>query len=229
MGDSDRENAVTTDRAAIAALVSDLSWQIDQLPRRGIRDSAGNPYNPSYYKRGLKKAIHDGGLAVPDYLRQCISKPASDGYRKLEDADSMDLACESLVADENKPYAHLFTDADRAAARKRLAPYLAAIEARKAASKERIELREADLPADLDALRALAAAEPDAEHAVAINRAILALSADDVIAMTRLGRAYESLGANEDATRTFQDVLVLDPANAIAKRRIREIEHRQAG
>jgi len=73
------------ERDAIAALVSDLHWQIDQLPRRGIKDSAGNPYNPSYYKRGLQNAIERGGLAVAEYVRGYVYKPPSDGYQKLED------------------------------------------------------------------------------------------------------------------------------------------------
>src|SRR3954454_19090481 len=111
------------DRAAIEALVSDLHWQIDQLKPRGIKDRVGNPYNPSYYKRGLENARARGGRAVADYVRGYLYKPPSDGYKKLEEADSLDLACESLVQDDSKPYAYLFTDADRAAARERLAPH----------------------------------------------------------------------------------------------------------
>lgn len=127
------------DQAAIDALISDLHWQIDQLKPRGIKDAAGNPYNPSYYKRGLDNAIARRGLAVADYVRGFLDKPPSDGYKKLEDADSLDLACESLVADEEKPYAHFFSDADREKARRRLAPHAAAIEARKAERRARIE------------------------------------------------------------------------------------------
>src|SRR3954462_1594695 len=119
------------ERDAIAALVSDLHWQIDQLRPRGIKDSAGNPYNPSYYKRGLQNAINRGGLAVAEDIRRYVYKPPSDGYKKLEEADSLDLACEALVADESKPYAHLFTDGDRAAARSRLAPVTAPLQAGK--------------------------------------------------------------------------------------------------
>lgn len=96
------------DHDATAALVSDLHWQIDQLQPRGIKDKAGNPYNPSYYKRGLTNAIDRGGLAVADYIQRYLYKAPSDGYRKLEEADSLDLACEALVADDSKPYAHLF-------------------------------------------------------------------------------------------------------------------------
>ena len=71
-------------------------------------------------------------------MRRFLYKPPSDGYKKLEEADSLDLACESLVMDANKPYASLFTDADRAAARARLAPHIEAIETRKAEHREAV-------------------------------------------------------------------------------------------
>ena len=135
------------DRDAIAALVKDLHWQIDQLGPRGIKDNGGNPYNPAYYKRGLQNAIDRGELAVADYVRRYVYKSPSDGYKKLQEADSLDLACEALVADAKRPYAHLFTDADRAAASKRLAPHIEAIESRKAASTARINELHAELPA----------------------------------------------------------------------------------
>jgi hypothetical protein len=86
-------------------------------------------------------------LAVVEYVRGYLYKPPSDGYQKLEVADSLDLACESLVADGTKPYAHLFTDRDRAAARRRLAPHAAAIASRKAADNERVEAARAELRA----------------------------------------------------------------------------------
>jgi hypothetical protein len=136
-----------SDRDAVEALVSDLHWQIDQLRPRGIKDNAGNPYTPSYYKRGLDNAIERGGLAVVEYVRRYLYKPPSDGYKKLEDADSLDLTCESLVADEAKPYAQLFSDSDRTAARQRLAPHMEAIETRKAEDRTRIEAARAELRA----------------------------------------------------------------------------------
>ena len=121
------------DGAAVAELVSDLHWQIDQLGPRGIRDKAGNPYNPSYFKRGLRTAIDRGDLAVAQFVRGYLHKDASAGFRKLEEADSLDLSCEALVIDESKPYAALFSDDDRAVARARLAPHIDSIERRKAA------------------------------------------------------------------------------------------------
>lgn len=128
----------------VHALISDLYWQIDQMKPRGIKDAAGNPYNPSYYKRGLQEAIDKGDSEVVAYVRRFLSKPPSDGYKKLEDADSLDLACEALVADADKPYASLFSDADRRTACERLAPYQAAIDARKVEQRARIDAARAE-------------------------------------------------------------------------------------
>jgi tetratricopeptide (TPR) repeat protein len=215
------------DRDAIAALVSDLHWQIDQLAPRGIKDRAGNPYNPSYYKRGLQNAIDRGGRAVADYVRGYLYKPPSDGYGKLEEAHSLDLACEALVADEHKPYAHLFTDEDRAAARARLAPHIEAINARKAARRARIESRTSELPEDLARLRELATAAANPEDAIAINTAILQLAPDEVAAMNRLGRAQAALGSFDEAEQTFRDAIAVDPSNAIAIQRLRDLVRRR--
>jgi len=136
------------EKQAIAALVSDLHRQIDQLRARGIKNRAGDPYIPSYYKRGLDNAMDRGGIAVADYVRGYLNKPPSDGYKKLEDANSLDLACEWLVADADKPYAFLFTDVERDRARARLKPHIAAIEARNAAIKARREEAEAKVQAE---------------------------------------------------------------------------------
>jgi len=215
------------DRDAIAALISDLHWQIDQLRPRGIKDNAGNPYNPSYYKRGLQNAIDRGGLAVAEYVRGYVYKAKSDGYKKLEEADSLDLACEALVADANKPYAHLFTEADRATASKRLAPHIEAIERRKAARSARIDVRHSELPEDVGQLQELAAQATGPEDAIAINTAILRHAPDDVVAMNRLGRAYEAIGLLAQAKQTFQQAIGVDPTNAIAVGRLRDLVRSQ--
>jgi tetratricopeptide (TPR) repeat protein len=215
------------DRDAIAALVSDLQWQIDQLKRRGIKDKAGNPYNPSYYKRGLQNAINGGGLEVAEYVRRYLYRAPSDGYSKLAEADSLDLACEALVADATKPYSHLFDEKDRAAARSRLAPHIAAIERRKSATTERIRGRRSTLPGDLGQLRQHAADANDPEDAIAINAAILEQAPDDSAAMNRLGRAYEATGSLELAEATFRKAVEADPTNAIADRRLRELVRRR--
>lgn len=208
------------------ALVRDLHWQIDQMGPRGIKNSAGNPYQPSYYTRGLHKAVVRGEQAVVEYVRGYVYKAPSGGYKKLQDADSLDLACEALVADAEKPYSHLFTDEDRKAARARLAPHIEAIEARKAERRTRIETRRTQLPDDVTELRALAAGGAGSEDAIAINLRILERTPDDVVALNRLGRAYESLGLFDAAVDAFGKVLAIDPRNPIAERRLRDIERR---
>lgn len=151
---------------AVEALISDLYWQIDQMKPRGIKNAAGNPYNPSYYKRGLQEAIDRADREVIEYVQRFVNKPPSDGYKKLEEADSLDLACEALVADADKPYASLFSETDRSAARNRLAPHQAAIDARKAEQLARIDaarvtLKEVGLPRRPDLEASLRTRHPD--------------------------------------------------------------------
>jgi hypothetical protein len=129
---------------AVARLISDLHEQIDQMPARGIKNSAGQPYIPSYYKRGLEDAISRGKGAVVEYVNRFLFKSPSEGYKKLEDANSLDLACEALVENSEKPYAWLFSDDDRLLATARLAPHQAAIDARNAERRERIDARRAE-------------------------------------------------------------------------------------
>jgi tetratricopeptide (TPR) repeat protein len=214
------------DREPGTALVRDLHWQIEQMGPRGIKNSAGNPYKPSYYKRGLNNAVVRGVQAVVEYVRGYLYKAPSGGYKKLQDADSLDLACEALVADADKPYSHLFTDDDRQAARDRLAPHIEAIDARKAARRTRIETRSAQLPDDVAELRALACDAGSSEDAIAINSRILERIPDDIVALNRLGRAYEALGLFDPASDAFGKVLALDPHNPIAERRLRDIGRR---
>ena len=209
------------ERAAVAALVSDLHWQIGQLKPRGIKDKAGNPYTASYYKRGLKSAIERGGLAVVDYVRGYLYKPPSDGFKKLEEKNSLDLACEALVADPDKPYASLFTDEDRVAARDRLGPHLDAIAARKN-PRARMEA----LPDSLAELRELAERDPTPQDAIAINAKIVSLAPQEVVALVRLGRAHLDLHHDAEAIAAFERVLDLDPPNAIAKRRLEILRFR---
>jgi tetratricopeptide (TPR) repeat protein len=214
------------DNEAGTALVRDLRWQIEQMGPRRIKNSAGNTYNPSHYKRGLDSAVLNGDQAVVEFVRGFLYKPPSGGVQKLQDADALDLACESLVADADKPYAHLFTDKDRAAARERLAPYIGAIDARKAARNSRIDTRRAKLPADVTELRALAGAAASSEDAIAINSRILEQEPEDVVALNRLGRAYEALDDFESAADAFRKVLDVEPQNAIATRRLWDVERR---
>lgn len=149
-----------SERNDVQALVDELYWQIDQMRPRGIKNAAGNHYNPAYYKRGLDSATDSGGAAVVEYVRRYLYKPPSDGYKKLEAANSLDLACEALVADDGTPYADLFTEEDRVAARERLAPYIEEIDkrngerrARREAAAERVKARGIPHRSALDASR----------------------------------------------------------------------------
>jgi tetratricopeptide (TPR) repeat protein len=215
------------EREAVAALISDLRWQVEQMRPRGITDAAGNPYNPSHYKRGLQAAIEKGGLSVVEFVLRYVNKAPSSGFEKLEGADSLDLACEALVADPDKPYAELFTEADRARAQKRLAPHIAAIEQRKTDREDRITQRRADLPEDLEHLKDLAASTMDPEDSIAINSQILLQEPNSLVALNRLGRAYESTGAQALAIETFQAVLEIDPTNTVATRRLADLERKR--
>lgn len=130
-------------------LVTDLQWQIDQYGSRGIKNEAGKAFVPAQFKRKLERAIEDG--EVVELVRTVVTKPASQGYKRLAANDSLDLTPEALVADEERPYAALFTDEDRAAARERLGPHLESIAERRAeqlARREaaRAKLREEGLP-----------------------------------------------------------------------------------
>ena len=117
-------------------------------------------------------------------------------------------------------------DEDRAAANARLAPYIKAIEARKAATQARIDARLAGLTDDLTELRTQAEQATDAEVAVAVNTAILRQASTDVVAFIRLGRAYDELGAIDRARESFQQALAIDPKNRIADRRLNDIDRR---
>ena len=122
--------------AAVAELLSDVYWQLDQFKSRGIKREDGQAYRPNYFIRYLKAAEEEGPVAVRDYVRGYAHRKPSQGYQALEEADALDLTVETLLADETKSYAWLFTDEDRAAARARLATQQEAIRERKRVEAE---------------------------------------------------------------------------------------------
>lgn len=124
--------------SAVAQLVSDLQWQIDQLKVRDIRDHNGRRYVAPRYRQGLRRADERGGLAAVEYLQRMLHGPTQPGYATLEAADALDLTFEWLVRDHRKPYAWLFSDEDRMAAEARLGPHVEAIEGREAERRSRV-------------------------------------------------------------------------------------------
>ncbi len=79
------------------------------------------------------------------------------------------------------------------------------------------------LPGGLADLRSLAACQQLAADAVAVNRAIIRLSPKEIPAHNRLGRAYQELGLIAHARTEFETVTRLDPGNAIATKRLKEL------
>jgi tetratricopeptide (TPR) repeat protein len=79
------------------------------------------------------------------------------------------------------------------------------------------------LPEDVEELRDLAGEATAPEDAIAINTAILRHAPDDVVAMNRLGRAYEAIGSLAQAKEIFERAVAVDPDNAIAVGRLRDL------
>jgi Flp pilus assembly protein TadD len=65
------------------------------------------------------------------------------------------------------------------------------------------------------------------EDAIAINTASLRQAPSEKAALNRLGRAYEAIGAVEQARDTFRRAVEVDPSNTIAARRLRDLERRR--
>ena len=213
------------DSAAIAALVSDLHWQIDQLAPRGIKDNAGNPYNPSYYKRGLKNAEHRGGVAVADYIRHYLYKPPSNGYKKLERPTRWTSRARRSWPTREVVPAPVHRRGPSGGERAARAAHQGD---RGAQGGDPGPDRRADRAAHRRSteLRAQAEQATDPEVAIAVNTAILRQASTDVVALIRLGRAYDELGAIDRARESFQQALAIDPKNRIAERRLNDIERR---
>jgi tetratricopeptide (TPR) repeat protein len=164
-----------------------------------------------------------------------MARRTSDGLEALVQYDRIDLSVEQrLILDEDKIYAPLVTAEDRAAAREKLADWGTQIEqlARDRAEQDRDQSAQGDarvaalratLPVDLAELRTIAAAANEPEEMIAANQCILEQQPNDVVALNRLGRAFEAVGWDEAACVSFEKVLEIDPGNAIAKRRLQSL------
>jgi hypothetical protein len=212
------------------ALLEDC-WELARgLPTSGVLDRARRPYRAIRFERKLDAVANDPeGLL--EYIRG-MARRTSEGLESLVEYNRLDLSVEMLIMDESKIYAPLFSQEDRTAARAKLARRTTQVEelardratrARdaEAARENRIDAIRRDMPSELGALRDLAAQQTEPETAIAVNALILAQAPRDVLALNRLGRAYEALGATGQAQSTFRTVVTIDPINKIAKGRLR--------
>jgi tetratricopeptide (TPR) repeat protein len=217
------------------ALLHDC-WAIaEALPTSGVLDRARRPYRAIRFERKLDDLANDpSGLL--EYIRG-MARRTSEGLDALVQYDRLDLSVETLIIDESRLYAPLFTVDDRNAAKAKLARRAGRVEevARdrtqelqktKAARQERISAIRSSLPEEIDQVKALAIAAGEPEEAVAVNTSILEKEPSNVVALNRLGRAYEAIGLPDEAMFAFQRALELDPNNRIAAGRLRRLERR---
>lgn len=61
------------------------------------------------------------------------------------------------------------------------------------------------------------------DDAVAANQHILEIFPDDIPSRNRIGRAYQELGRLEDALATYEQSLLKQPSNNIARKRLAEL------
>jgi tetratricopeptide (TPR) repeat protein len=214
----------------------DDCWKLARaLPKSGVLDRGRRPYRARRFEAKLSDSANDPA-ALLEYIRG-MARRSSDGLESLVEYNRLDLSVETLIIDESKVYAPLFTADDRAAAQAKLERQRGEVadlaDQREtqlnldaAARQARIDEHRSALPRNLEQLRALAAEGPDAERAIAINGLILTSAPGDVVALNRSGRAYEALEMFDRAREAFQQVLEVEPGNPIATKRLRELDRR---
>ena len=215
------------------ALLNDCWALACALPGSGVLDRARRPYRAIRFERKLDSVASDP-VELLEYVRG-MARRTSDGLEALVEYNRLDLSVETLIIDESKIYAPLFSADDRAAAKAKLARQTGQVEAlardraqqvldKEAATEERLSAIRSELPDDVEELRTLASKAVDCEDAIAINSSILDQVPTDIVALNRLGRAYQELKWIDQARHAFQRVLELDPSNPIAAARLRQLK-----
>jgi tetratricopeptide (TPR) repeat protein len=214
------------------ALLNDCRELAGALPASGVLDRGRRPYRAIRFERKLDAVEHDpAGLL--EYIRG-MARRTSEGLEALVEYNRLDLSVETLIIDQSKVYAPLFTPEDRAAAQAKIARQAGEVvqvardreqqlRAEEAARQARIAAVRARLPQEIDQLKKLAAESSDPEEAIAINTSILGQVSRDVVALNRLGRAFEALGSIDQARWSFQQAIEIDPSNQIASRRLADL------
>jgi len=218
------------------ALRDDCRAIAEALPTSGVLDRARRPYHAIRFERKLDDLANDAA-GLLEYVRG-MARRTSEGLDALVEYNRLDLSVEMLIIDESKVYAPLFTVEDRNAAKAKLARRAGRVEdvardraqklQRKEAAREaRIAAIRSSLPGEIGRLKALASSVGEPEKAIAINTSILDKEPSDVIALNRLGRAYEAIGLTGEAIVAFQSVLEIDPKNRIAAGRLRGLRRQR--
>ena len=207
------------------ALLSDC-WDIARaLPDSGVLDRARQPYRARRFTRKLDSVAHDP-VELLKYVRG-MARRTSEGFESLVEYNRLDLSVETLIIDESKLYGPLFSTEDRAAAKAKLDRQAREVEVLDRDRAQHVRDKEAAirsrLPEDVEELRTLASKTGDPDEAIAINESILDRVPTDVVALNRLGRAWQEVGLTDQARQTFQRVLELDPRNQIAAGRLRKL------
>jgi len=213
------------------ALLSDCRGIARALPDSGVLDRARRPYRAIRFERKLDSVAHDP-VGLFEYVRG-MARRTSDGFESLVEYNRLDLSVETLIIDESKIYAPLFSTEDRAAAKAKLERQAkevgVRVRDRAQQVRDKVAAIRSKLPEDFEELRRLASTLPgDPYKAIAINESILdRVSTDDVVvvvvALNRLGRAWQRVGSTDQARQTFQRVLEIDPSNQIAAERLRQL------
>jgi hypothetical protein len=100
------------------ALLNDC-WELAKaLPDSGVLDRGRRPYRARRFERKLSEVEHDP-IALLEYVRG-MARRTSEGLESLVEYNRLDLSVETLIIDESKVYAPLFTPNDRVAAHAKL-------------------------------------------------------------------------------------------------------------
>jgi hypothetical protein len=99
-------------------LLNDCWHLVHALPTSGVLDRGGRPYRALRVERKLQ-TVEDDPVGLLEYIRG-MARRWSEGLDALVKYNRLDLSLETLILDESKVYAPLFTDEDRAAARAKL-------------------------------------------------------------------------------------------------------------
>jgi hypothetical protein len=135
------------------ALLARLRDVVDETPKSGALNAAGQPLYVNRFSQAIEARAEDGAALV-EYVRSKVREPATDSYNALIKAGRPDLTAEAVAADADAPWASEFTDDERAAAQARLGAMLEAHRREQEAEEAEALERDRQIVADVNARRA---------------------------------------------------------------------------